>query len=169
MGLAFHEVVLAYLDQPDAISSLEQFAYVLAFGTSGLLFMITATPLSHIWFSSIAGLSPTLAALGENALWLVIFLPALTVMESWYQGILVHSHLTRAVTESVLVYLMITTSVLVTGVISGLITGLYISVTATFLGFLMQTLWLRHRSQPARGQLPIPLAQPEKTKSLSGF
>ncbi|NKB82163.1 MAG: hypothetical protein GKS05_09810 [Nitrospirales bacterium] len=168
MGLAFHEVVLTYLDQPDVIPSLQQFARFLAIGTSSLLFTITATPLSHIWFSTVAGLSPPLTTLGENALWLVVFLPALTVMESWYQGLLVHSHMTRAVTKSVFVYLVVTTSVLLTGVVSGLSPGLYVSVSATFLGFLMQTIWLHRHSQPILDRLTVSRAQPEKTMPRTG-
>ncbi len=152
LGLAYHEVVVAMFERQGAAQALQRFAVFLALSTSGTLLIITATPLSHIWMSTISNLSPTLTTLGQNSLWLVILMPALTVMESWYQGVLVHSHQTRAITHAVLIYLLGSSAILALGIYAGHVTGLYVSLTAMVVGFSIQTLWLKSRSYSIRSQ-----------------
>lgn len=152
LGLAYHEVVVAMFERQGAAQALQRFAVFLALSTSGALLIITATPLSHIWMSTISNLSPTLTTLGQNSLWLVILMPALTVMESWYQGVLVHSHQTKAITQAVLIYLLGSSTILTVGIYAGHVTGLYVSLTAMVVGFSIQTLWLKGRSYSIRSQ-----------------
>ena len=145
LGLAFQEVVVALMDQPGAIPILRRFAVRLAMTTSSLLFIIAASPLAAIWFGDIAGLSPELTALGASAIWLAVFLPGLSAIESFFQGRLVQRHETRSITESVAISLVASASILVAGTYYGQIAGLYISVLGISIGLVCQTLWLSYR------------------------
>ena len=141
-GLAYQEVVVALLDKPGTIHPLSRFAQILALATSGLLLLVASTPLAHIWFADIAGLSPDLVTLGTTAIWLATFMPALSVIESFFQGMLVQSRRTKAITQAVVVYLFTNASVLIAGTYYGQVTGLYIGVMAVVLGHSFQSIWL---------------------------
>ena len=146
-GLAYQEVVVALLDQPNSAAILRRFAVILATGTGSTLLVVAATPLGQLWFSGLAGLSPELTALGVSALWLAVPLPALTAVESLFQGVLVHNHRTRGLIEAMGIYLLTCTILLVSGTYYGQITGLYVGLVAAVSGFLFQTLWLWNRSR----------------------
>ena len=152
-GLAYHEVVVALIDQPGAAHSLRRFTVLLATVTSSLLLLITITPLAPLWFGKVSGLSPTLTSIATTGLWFAVLMPALTALESWYQGVIVSSGRTGRITQSVAVYLLISSVILGLGIIHGQVTGLYISLTATLIGFFMQTLWLHVQSQPTLRRL----------------
>ncbi|HVR36211.1 MAG TPA: hypothetical protein VMS21_10220, partial [Methylomirabilota bacterium] len=80
-------------------------------------------------------------------------LPALTVWLSWYQGILLQSHRTRAITESVVLFLVICVAVLAAGVMWGTVSGLYVGMVALTLGAFAQGLWQGVRSREVRRAL----------------
>lgn len=152
-GLAYHEVVVTLIGQPGAAHSLRRFTVLLATVTSSLLLLITITPLAPLWFGKISGLSPTLTSIATTGLWFAVLMPALTALESWYQGVMVYSGRTGSIAQSVAVYLLISSVILGLGIIHGQITGLYISLAATLIGFFMQTLWLHVQSQPTLRRL----------------
>jgi len=152
-GLAYHEVVVTLIGQPGAAHSLRRFTVLLATVTSSLLLVITITPLAPLWFGKVSGLSPTLTSIATTGLWFAVLMPALTALESWYQGVMVYSGRTGSIAQSVAVYLLISSVILGLGIVHGQVTGLYISLTATLIGFFMQTLWLHVQSQPTLRRL----------------
>jgi hypothetical protein len=149
MGMAYNEVVVALLDKPGAVASLQRFAAILAGATTTLLILLAATPLSSWWFETVSGLPPDLAELARRSVWFALLLPAFNVYQSWYQGILLHTRKTRGITEAVAISLVISLVVLTIGVRLGTIVGLYVGWTAFSLGGLAQMFWLRRRSRPA--------------------
>lgn len=146
-GLAYQEVMVALLDRPEYLKPLKQFATILGAVASGIFILIAATPLAPIWFRYIAGLSPELAALGEQAIWLAVLFPGFSAIESYFQGILVHRRQTRGITEAVALSFLIISLILIGGTLYGQLTGLYIGLTAAVCGTLIQLLWLWFRSQ----------------------
>ena len=148
IGLAYQEVVVALIEKPTFFVSLRRFAFQLAFFNSAVLSIISATPLAHFWFVTISGLSSNLAGLGKTTLWLALLLPALTVIESWLQGILVHSNKTQGIIEAVAIYLLVSATILGSGIYLKTFTGLYVGYVAGTCGLIMQTLWLGFRCQP---------------------
>jgi hypothetical protein len=150
VGMAYNEVVVALLDEPQAARNLRRFALLLMAATTGLLLAIAATPLSAFWFQTLSGLPPSLAALARNAIWFALPLPALTALYSWYQGAMVHSRHTRGITEATAIYLVATSALMVAGVVWGQATGIYVGLAAIGIGTALQTAWLWHRSLPAR-------------------
>jgi len=150
LGIAFNEVVVALLDDCGAYPYLKRFADLLALATTVFLLVVTATPLSHFWFQGISALRPDLAELAQNALWLALPLPALSVLQSWYQGTMLYDKRTNGITESVIIYLATSLIVLGAGVAVNQYSGLYIGILALTLSVATQTGWLWFRSRPAR-------------------
>jgi len=149
MGMAYNEVVVALLDKPGAVASLQRFAAFLAGATTTLLILLAATPLSSWWFETVSGLPPNLAEMARRSVWFALLLPAFNAYQSWYQGILLHTRKTRGITEAVAISLVVSLVVLTVGVRLGTIVGLYVGWTAFSLGGLAQMFWLRRRSRPA--------------------
>jgi hypothetical protein len=147
IGLAYQEVVVALIEKPTFFFPLRRFAFELAAGNSTILLLIAISPLAEFWFVTLSGLSLELATIGQNALWFALLLPAFTVIESWYQGILVHAQKTKGIIEAVALYLLVSATILGTGIYFGTVMGIYVGYVATACGLIMQTLWLRFRCQ----------------------
>jgi hypothetical protein len=118
--------------------------------TSGLLLVLAMTPLGSVWFARVAGLPPNLVALAVVGLWLSVPMPALSALQSLWQGTLVHAHRTRGISESVAVLLASTLVVLAAGIAYGRITGLYVGLTAFVIGNAAQAAWMRARARASR-------------------
>jgi hypothetical protein len=149
LGLAYNEVVVAMLDEPRAVYNLRRFTALLAALTTVLLLIIVSTPLAELWFRRLLALAPPLATLAGQGLRIALLIPGLTVLQSWYQGVLVHSRRTRAITEAMVIFLLTSNVILWAGVAWGQVTGLYIGLVAFAASTLMQTAWLWQRSRPA--------------------
>jgi hypothetical protein len=148
-GNGFNEVVVALLDRPRSSPPLWRFAVILITASSLLLLLIITTPLAWLWFSEVSGLSPELAKLATTSLWLALPGPALAVLQSWYQGAMLHDRHTRGITAAVVIYLIVSTVVLWAGAAWGGVPGLYVALAAFTIAALAQTLWLWRASQPA--------------------
>lgn len=149
VGIAFNEVVVALLDEPAARPALRRFTLLLALGTTAILALVAATPLSRFWFEGLSALSPELAEIARLGLWVALPMPALSALQSWYQGAILHSRRTRGITESVAIFLVASAAVLVAGVAWGGVTGLYVGLAGMVIGTLAQTVGLWWRARPA--------------------
>ena len=147
LGIAYNEVVVALLDEHGAYSNLKRFATTLSVATTGLLLLVAATPLASFWFGQISGLPPDLAQMAQRGLWFALPLPALSVIQSWYQGALLHGKRTGGIIESVVVYLITSGIILGYGVAWGGAAGLYVGLIALAASVATQTAWLGWRSQ----------------------
>lgn len=145
IGLAYQEVVVALIEKPNFFLPLRRFAFQLAMGNSTILALIAITPLAEFWFVTLSGLPLKLAMIGKTTLWFALLLPALTVIESWLQGILLHAQKTRGIIEAVALYLLTTATILGFGIYVGTIMGIYMGYLASVCGLTMQTLWLGFR------------------------
>jgi hypothetical protein len=142
-GMAFNEVVVALVEEPGATRTLRRFAGTLMLATTGASLLLAATPLSGLWFGRLLGLAPELVSLAEVALWFGVPLAALTVLHSWYQGVLVSARRTRGVSEAVAINLAVTAAVLAIGVATGATAGVHVGAAAMTLGAVAQAVWLR--------------------------
>ena len=150
LGGAYNEVVVALLDESCAARSLRRFTGWLAGILTAVIFLVAATPLSELWFGRVVGLSPELTRLASSSLWLLLPMPALSVLNSWFQGTILHGRHTRGITEAVVVYLIANASIMVGGVyLGGQTTGLYIGAAAFAIATVAQMAWLWLRSRPA--------------------
>jgi hypothetical protein len=147
-GVALNEVVVALLDEQGATRSLVRFARFMFGGTTVLIVLVAGTPLSFLWFERVSALAPQLTEMARLALWIALPMPGLNVLQSWFQGIILHSRRTRGITEAVGISLLTTVVILVVGVVRGRVTGLYVGWLALCAGSVAQTIWLWMRSRP---------------------
>jgi hypothetical protein len=152
-GIAYHEVVVSLLPRHDAAAALARFTRWLVVVNAAPVLLLAVTPLGALWFAHVAALPPALASLAASALWLGPPLPALTVLHSWYQGVLVHTRRTRAIPESLALFLVTVSSLAAAGVWWSGAAGLYVGLVAITAGASVQALWLHHRSASARTRL----------------
>jgi hypothetical protein len=162
-GLALNEVVVALLDRPRAPERLRRFSWLVAIATSALFALMVLTPLSGIWFEQISGLSPELANLAKSAVLIAIPLPALSVMRSWSQGILLFGRKTRGISEAIVISLVALVAVLWGGVAVGNITGAYVGIAGLMMANLSQALWLFFRGRPVLFSLEPPAEEGRQT------
>lgn len=155
LGMAFNEVVVASLDAPGSWYNLRRFTVFLLVGTSGLLVFIILTPLAKWWFVRVTALSPGLAQMALWGLWLTIPLPLFSSLQSWFQGALLYSRKTRAITESMAIYLVIFVILALSGVAWGGTIGLYVGLTILLFSTLAQTAWLWWRSRSILAQIRL--------------
>jgi hypothetical protein len=146
-GVAYNEVAVALLDKPGSGHDLVRFALRLMGIVTAVLLLIVATPISTFWFEKLTSLETELARMASKALWFTLPLPAIAVLISGFQGVLLNARRTRAVTESVLVGLVVISIVLVLGMIWGQVVGLYVGWMAFSLGMTGQVIWLWLRSR----------------------
>jgi len=154
-GIAFNEVVVALLDRRGSLGSLRRFAGLLAGVTTAVLLLLVATPLSRLWFEGISALPPHLAALARTGLWLALPMPLLSVLQSWFQGMILYGGRTRGITEAVAIYLATTALILTAGVLRGGLTGLIVGMVAFVLSSTTQNVWLWWRSRPTFAALQV--------------
>jgi len=155
VGIAVQEVVVTFSDRHHFKRPLQHFVWLVALGSSATLLVIAATPLSTLWFESVAALNPELSSLASTALWIAVVLPALSPWESYFQGELVYRGATTYVTQAVSLYLLGSSSILVLGIAYGKILGLYVGVVATLTGISVQLWWLWRHSHNMRGASKI--------------
>jgi hypothetical protein len=154
-GFAFNEVVLSLAGVPGARKALARFAWVQGGLASLVLLALTATPLAQAWFGSFSGLAPELARLAAGAALFGALWPLSQSLQSWFQGALVHARRTRQATEAMLVFFVIVSLVLASGVYGTQARGADCAVLALTLASLGQTSWLawRHRTAAALAAL----------------
>jgi Na+-driven multidrug efflux pump len=147
VGFAMSEVTVSLLDRREPLPALRRFTILLSGTVTAVLLVVAATPLAGLWLAHLSALPPRLADLGRGALWIAFPLPALSALQSYLQGIIVHGRRTRAVTESVVLLLAAMASVLVLGTAHGRTPGLHVAMLAMVVGNAVQVAWLWWRAR----------------------
>ncbi len=154
-GMAYNEVVVALLDEPRSSPALRRFAILLSSVLSAAHLLIAVTPLSLLWFGKISALPPELISLARLAFLLALPMPALNVLQSWYQGAILFGRRTRGIPESVVVFLLVFLLGLGAGILWDSVIGLYVAVVALSLAMGAQTVWLRLRAAPVLARVRL--------------
>ena len=148
-GVAYNEVVVTLLDNPNSYRKLRKFAFILTTITSVCLLIITVTPLSSIWYTKVTALPATLITLGNTALWFSLLIPGANALLSWYQGILLQSGKTKGISQAVVIFLLVTIVIYALGINQSKYPGIYIGALGFSLGMTCQAAWLKHKSKSA--------------------
>ncbi len=152
-GAAYNEVVIAMLDRDRPRASVERFMFILMGAQLAAMLLLSFTPLTYLYFSRVSGLAPDLARQAASAFILLIPMALATPLNSYFTGALLHSRLSRGVTEGMAVYLVVYIGGLALG---GAIAGecsLQVAVIASLLASIMQTSWLGIRARRAIREL----------------
>lgn len=147
IGVAYNEVVVALLEEPLSTQRLRRFTIYLTGATTLVIMLVALTPLSRLWFQVISGLEPGLAGMAVIGLAIGIPTAGLSVLQSWFQGLLLHGSRTRAITEAVVLFLVSCSALLWIGVTWGQYTGLFWAMASFTAAMLLQTFWLWYRSR----------------------
>jgi hypothetical protein len=152
-GGAYNEVVVALVEEKDSTPVLRRFGVGLAVAATAVLVLLMIPPVGHLVFARLLGLADPLPHMASVGLYLVLPLPSLSVLQSYLQGVILHSRRTRAISESVAMFLVLASILLVVGSIWGAFTGIYFALFSFTLGELLRTFWLWLRSRQARSYL----------------
>ncbi|HET8984401.1 MAG TPA: hypothetical protein VFN03_01455, partial [Trueperaceae bacterium] len=148
LGFAVNEVVVAHLDRPYAYASLRRFALLLTASITAVVALIAFTPLSRLWFGIVSGLSDDLMQLATLGFAFALLWPALDVLRNLLQGVIVHGRRTKAITESMVVFLIVSATLLALGTAWRAFPALPYTMAAFVLGTAAQVGWLWWRSRP---------------------
>ena len=154
-GVAYNEVVVALLEGPQSFHVLRKFARLISVTMAGIGLVFMLSPLSRLWFASIANLPPSLAEIARISLMIGLPLTILSVLISFYQGIIVSLGVTGPVAEAVVVYLLSLGALLISGVVTEAVKGVYVASAAFTFAYLMQCVWLWVRSRKQRLALSL--------------
>jgi progressive ankylosis protein len=132
-GFSYQEAVIALVGKRfEHVRMLAVFGAVMALVTAGGLALVAFTPLAGLWYGTVSGLQPELAALAMLPTQVLVPLPAIAVLLAFQQALLVQGRTTRAITVASAVEV---TSIGVLFVILGWHVGL-IGVTAAMLALV---------------------------------
>jgi len=99
LGLSYQEVGIALMGEKNKnFKMLRNFAIYLGIAVVLALSLITFTPLSHIWFHKVSGLSLELTQFARLPAQIMTILPALTVLISFQRALLVKNERTTPIT-----------------------------------------------------------------------
>ncbi len=99
LGLSYQDATIALLGPDDGgFRELRAFGAWLGIATSALFSAIVFTPLAHVWFHTISGLTPRLTEFALPAARVVAPLPFLGVWLSFERAILMRNRSTRPIT-----------------------------------------------------------------------
>jgi hypothetical protein len=99
MGLSFQEVGIALMGKGfEHAKELARFAVGLGLASTAAMVLIAYTPLAHVWYETISGLSLELSAFAIPPTRILVPLPFLSVILSYQRGILVQGRRTGHIT-----------------------------------------------------------------------
>ncbi|RLE04378.1 MAG: hypothetical protein DRJ11_01385 [Candidatus Aminicenantes bacterium] len=143
MGLSFQEVGIALLgDRDENLGALKKFAFRLGAFASGSLMLVAFTPLSLLWFEKVSGLVPELARFSLWPTRILVLLPALTVLLSFFRAYLVRHHVTKPITVATGIEVGVIVSVLLLTIHSLNFIGIIAAAMAMILGRFLADVYL---------------------------
>ena len=134
VGLSYQDAVIALLGRRDeGYAEIRRFAVGLGATLSGILALIAFTPLSHIWFVHVSGLTPSLAEFAIPAARVLTPVPFLGVILSLQRGTLIRNRTTGPI-------IIATAAEIVTVAVVFVVVGWglgWVGATAAFTGFFL--------------------------------
>ncbi len=115
IAFALPEVVIARMREDDAEPALRRFSWTMTGVSLGTMVLFVATPAARFYFDQIQSAAPGVVEVALVGLLLLVPLPALSTLTSWYRGLLIHRKRTPAVNRAMMVRLLVTGLVLGTG------------------------------------------------------
>lgn len=149
-GLSYQEVGIALMGENEHYNKLKNFAVVLGIAVVVGLGMISLTPLSHIWFQKVAGLSPQLSEFSQFPLILYTIFPATTVWINFQRAILVYARKTEPISYATIIEVVGIAVTLFITIKFFSMTGVVAAVIAYTLGRIAAIMYLNASFKRAR-------------------
>ena len=151
IGVANNEVAVAKLAE-GARDSVWRFTVLLAGGASAAVLIVAITPLTDVWFAGVLGLPAEHVPMARIGLLLLAPVPALAILQGYYQAEIMVAGETRRMTEATVVNVVTLAGVLLAATWWGAVAGIYATMLAITLASALQLAWLwsthRRRSEP---------------------
>ena len=144
-GMAFNEVVIRHAGDPGGRRILRRFMLIAGTLMSGIVALIAMTPLGEAWYIGLERIPTDGMDLARVATWLLIPMPFLTFLISYWQGLLVDAHQTRPISEGVAIGLATIGIVLAAFVGLGNLGGAVAATLALTVASVLQAIWLGWR------------------------
>ena len=143
VALSYQEVAIALLDgSHESYRRLASFAVLVGgIATFGLA-LVAFTPLSEVWFGTVAGLSPELAAFSILPLRLLSPMPFLSVLLALQRAVLVFGRITRPATVATIIEVSAVVAVLFLTIRVFDFTGAIAAVVALLSGRVLGSAYL---------------------------
>jgi len=160
-AFSYQEVVVALLKDGQSFEKLRRFTTGLALSLSGGFALVAITPAARLWFERVSGLTPDLVALTIVPTMILAFLPGLDTLLAWQRGLMVHVGHTRAITQAVVLDVVVLVVVMVgVGALLPLAGASIAAIALTCaVGAEWLYLWWRSRSEAAQIQA-VPAGRP---------
>jgi hypothetical protein len=117
--MALPEVVIALNDEKESKAAMRRFSLSVGLACSAFLALVSFTPLSHLFFQTLIGVSPDIAALAESGAGLALLMPLALAFVSVSRGLLTASRNTQPQAIAMLLELFVLCAILVLGVVFG--------------------------------------------------
>ena len=147
LSLSFNEIVVSLMEREGGYDALKKFSRWLFAILTVFYTVMAVSSFGWFWLNSVSGLSEELSDFAFPSLGMAILIPGLGVWQSWHQGILVYYHRTSAISEAVIVFLLLSVVVMCTGVVMDTLSGLSIVLLGITAGMIGQTFWQWMRCQ----------------------
>ena len=90
VALSYQEAVVAKMGESQGNEGLlRRFGLLLGLSLTGLLAIMSFSPASTVWFTSVAGLTPDLVAVARPAMMILVGMPMIVTIRSYFSGVLV--------------------------------------------------------------------------------
>ncbi|MSO77258.1 MAG: hypothetical protein EXQ87_10175 [Alphaproteobacteria bacterium] len=143
LAVSFQEVAIALLgERHEGYDGLRRFAGIMATVMVAALTLIAFTPLAHLTFEHVLGLSPPLAALAVPSFQITILYPSLTLWSVWQRALMVHARRTGPITVAVAVELLGTCLLLYATIHVLALVGTEAAAWSLVLGRLLGIAWV---------------------------
>ncbi len=143
LGLSYQEVTIALIGkEKQNYNILKNFAVYLGIMVTVLISVLAFTPLAHLWFRDVSGLTEELADLSYLPLKIMILLPALTVLLNFQRSNLIINGTTGPISMATAIELSGIIVVLLTCVVFLNLTGVVAASLAYMVGRGMSNIYL---------------------------
>jgi O-antigen/teichoic acid export membrane protein len=159
IATSYQEVVIALAKGKLRLDRLRKFSEFIFVGLLALFLLFIVTPLARVWFTRVAGLSPSLVTLSITVTGVLSILPSLGVLISWQRSMLIVSGRTSAITRSVILNIAVFVGLLVILGRFLRISGAIMAAIAFSSAVVCEWLYIKYHGTRARRQLETKLGQ----------
>lgn len=151
-GIAYQEVVIALLRDADSFLVLRRFGYLLAAIVTGAFFLLTVTPGAAWWYQHVSGLTPDLVRLAILPTLIMVLVPGLNALLSWYRGVLVANKRTTPIGVAVVLNMGTLLGLMLLFPLFAALPGAVLAAIAFTASLVVECLYLWWESRSAVGR-----------------